>query len=272
MPGCRTPKPGAIPMDRARRLTEPLGSDGMWTRHEPGTPARGGSGAPPGGPWLARQTPAGGPRHASPAMTIAMLGEPWRGLGQGHPLYRRAAPGHRHGGPQHHARSNRAHDHGRPLGAFRLFPRLRDDLRLSAFYDPCFGHSRELWFFGLLRTFLNGWTDSPKRVGMFVAVTAQATTAAAAGPRWRCPLVRDDSYRRPTQARGPPRGPHLGTACCCEGAAHAAPRCRADLDDADDGAPCTQRPGRQNQPSSRCPPHPYPQKASSEPSPWTDDA
>ena len=34
-------------------------------------------------------------------------------------------------------------------------PDLRDDLRLSAFCGPCFGHSRELWFFGLLRTFLN---------------------------------------------------------------------------------------------------------------------
>ena len=47
--------------------------------------ARGGSGAPRGGPWLARETPAGCPRHASPARAIALLGEPWRGLGQGHP-------------------------------------------------------------------------------------------------------------------------------------------------------------------------------------------
>ena len=29
----------------------------------------------------------------------------------------------------------------------------------------CFGHSRELWFFGLLRVFLNGWTELAKRVG-----------------------------------------------------------------------------------------------------------
>jgi hypothetical protein len=45
--------------------------------------ARGGSGAPRGGPWLARKTPAGCPRQASPAWAIALLGEPWRGSGPG---------------------------------------------------------------------------------------------------------------------------------------------------------------------------------------------
>ena len=46
-------------------------------------PARGGSGAPPGGPWLARQTPAGCPRQASPAWAIALLGGALAGSGPG---------------------------------------------------------------------------------------------------------------------------------------------------------------------------------------------
>jgi hypothetical protein len=51
-------------------------------RHGPRhTPARGGSGAPPGGPWLARETPAGCPRHTSPAWAIALLGGALAGSG-----------------------------------------------------------------------------------------------------------------------------------------------------------------------------------------------
>ena len=61
-------------------------------------PARGGSDVPPGGPCLARETPAGCPRQASPARTIALLGGALAGSGPGTSLYRRAVPGHRHGG------------------------------------------------------------------------------------------------------------------------------------------------------------------------------
>jgi hypothetical protein len=45
--------------------------------------ARGGSGAPRGGPWLARETPAGCPRQASPARAIALLGGALAGSGPG---------------------------------------------------------------------------------------------------------------------------------------------------------------------------------------------
>ena len=41
-------------------------------------------------------------------------------------------------------------------------------------------------------------------LGMFVTVAAQAATAAASGPRWRCPPVRDYSVGGPTRVRGPP--------------------------------------------------------------------
>jgi single-strand DNA-binding protein len=43
-----------------------LGSDGMWTKGGPGPPARGGSGAPPGGPWLARRPPPAAPDKRAP--------------------------------------------------------------------------------------------------------------------------------------------------------------------------------------------------------------
>jgi hypothetical protein len=42
----------------------------VWPKREHGHVARGGSGAPPGGPWLARETPAGCPRQASPACEL----------------------------------------------------------------------------------------------------------------------------------------------------------------------------------------------------------
>jgi hypothetical protein len=46
--------------------------------------------------------------------------------------------------------------------------------------------------------------NSRSELGMFLAGAAQATTAAASGPRWRSPPVRDDSLGRPNRARGPP--------------------------------------------------------------------
>jgi hypothetical protein len=62
---------------------EPLGSDGVWTKRGPGMPACGGSGAPRRGPRLARETPAGCPRQASPAWAIALLGGALAGSGPG---------------------------------------------------------------------------------------------------------------------------------------------------------------------------------------------
>jgi hypothetical protein len=59
----------------------------------PGMPARGGSGAPPGGPWLARQTPAGCPRQASPRLGDRLVrGSPGGVWARDIPLYRRAVP------------------------------------------------------------------------------------------------------------------------------------------------------------------------------------
>jgi hypothetical protein len=73
-------------------------SDGVWTKRGPGTSrSRGQRRSAHGGPCLARQTPPAAPdKRARPA--TASLGEPWRGLGQGHPPCRRAVPGQRQGG------------------------------------------------------------------------------------------------------------------------------------------------------------------------------
>jgi hypothetical protein len=92
----------------------PLGSAGMWTRRGPAHPARGGSGAPHGGPWQARQTPADCPRTSESRLGDRLVrGSPGGVWARDIPLYRRAVPNHRHGGPQHAARSNRAHDDDR---------------------------------------------------------------------------------------------------------------------------------------------------------------
>jgi hypothetical protein len=89
--------PGLFPQDGACDLRErptagdrwrPLRTarlrwhvDQTWTRH---LPARGGSGAPRvADPWLARETPAGCPRQASPTRAIALLGGALAGSGPG---------------------------------------------------------------------------------------------------------------------------------------------------------------------------------------------
>src|SRR5687767_11423790 len=51
----------------------------------PGTPARGGSGAPRRGPCPSKVDPRLLPPTSEPRLATALLGEPWRGLGQGHP-------------------------------------------------------------------------------------------------------------------------------------------------------------------------------------------
>jgi hypothetical protein len=70
------------PLETATNRSAPMG---CGPNVDQARPARGGSGAPRRGPWLARETPAGCPRQASPTGAIALLGEPWRGLGQRHP-------------------------------------------------------------------------------------------------------------------------------------------------------------------------------------------
>jgi hypothetical protein len=74
-----------VRLETAGDRYEPLGADGMWTNRGPGTPARGGSGAPRGGPCRGKGDPRRLPRQASPTWAIALVGGPWRGLGQGHP-------------------------------------------------------------------------------------------------------------------------------------------------------------------------------------------
>src|SRR5215207_3725828 len=81
-------------------------------RRGPGhIPARGGSGAPPGGPWLARETPAGCPRQASPAWAIALLGGAPAGSGPGtSPCIDGLSLVSGMVVPQHPAGSNHTHD------------------------------------------------------------------------------------------------------------------------------------------------------------------
>jgi hypothetical protein len=62
------------------------------------TPARGGSGAPRRGPWLARETPAGCPRQASPPGNRLVRGSPGGVWARDIPLCRRAVLGQRQGG------------------------------------------------------------------------------------------------------------------------------------------------------------------------------
>jgi hypothetical protein len=65
---------------------------------DPAHVARGGSGGPRGGPWLARETPAGCPRQASPPGDRLVRGSPGGVWTRDIPLCRPAVPGHRHGG------------------------------------------------------------------------------------------------------------------------------------------------------------------------------
>jgi hypothetical protein len=83
----------------ARDRYEPLGSDGMWTKRGPYTSrSRGQRRSARGGPCLARQTPTGCPRQASPPGNRLARGSPGGVWARDIPLYRRAVPGQRHGG------------------------------------------------------------------------------------------------------------------------------------------------------------------------------
>jgi hypothetical protein len=89
---------------------------GCGPNMDQGRPARRGSGAPPGGPWLARETPADCPRQASPAWAIALLGGALAGSGPGtSPCIGGLSLVSGRLVPQHPACSNHTHD-GRCLG------------------------------------------------------------------------------------------------------------------------------------------------------------
>src|SRR5918999_120618 len=77
---CLVP-PGLEPL--SGRIAASYATVGVWTNMDQTRPACGGSGAPPRGPWLARETPAGCPRQAGPAWAIALLGGALAGSGPG---------------------------------------------------------------------------------------------------------------------------------------------------------------------------------------------
>jgi hypothetical protein len=71
----------------------PMGCGPTWTRHA--RPRRQRRSAWRTLPKQGRPPPAAPDKRAPPGNRLAR--GPWRGLGQGHPLYRRAVPGQRHG-------------------------------------------------------------------------------------------------------------------------------------------------------------------------------
>src|SRR5215218_10031070 len=86
-----------VPLETAGDRYEPLGSDGMWTKRGPGTPARGAATLRLADlAWQGRPPPAAPTSEPRPAITL--LGEPWRVWARVIALERRAVRGHRHGG------------------------------------------------------------------------------------------------------------------------------------------------------------------------------
>jgi hypothetical protein len=84
-----------------------------WTKRGPGCPACGGSGAPRRGPCRGKGDPRRLPPTSEPRLGDRLVrGSPGGVWARDIPLYRRAVPGHRHGGPQHPACSNHADDGG----------------------------------------------------------------------------------------------------------------------------------------------------------------
>jgi hypothetical protein len=136
--------------------------DQTWTRH---VPLAGAAALRVRGPWLARQAPAGCPRQASPAMTIALVGGALAGSGPGtSPCI---------DGPSLTTgmvvpSTLRVQTVRTTMVVLKdCFARCKSTRQSACkrLLCSCFGHSRELWFFGLLRVFLNGWTELAKRVG-----------------------------------------------------------------------------------------------------------
>ena len=77
----------------------PLGSDAVWTNGGPAPPARGGSGAPRRGPCRGKVDPRRLPPTSEPRLGDRLVrGSPGGVWARDIPLYRRAVPGHRHGG------------------------------------------------------------------------------------------------------------------------------------------------------------------------------
>jgi hypothetical protein len=147
-----------LPLETTGDRCEPLGSAGMWTKRGPGPPRSRGQRCCASRTLAGKVDPAGCPDKRARLGDRLVRGSPGGVWARDIPLYRRAVP-----------------DTGMVIPSTlgvqtvrttmtvlkdRLAAqRVRDDLRLSAFCGPCFGHSRELWFFGLLRTFLNGWAE-----------------------------------------------------------------------------------------------------------------
>jgi hypothetical protein len=136
--------------------------DQTWTRH---VPLAGAAALRVRGPWLARQTPAGCPRQASPAMTIALVGGALAGSGPGtSPCIDGPSLTTGMVVPSTLRVQTVRTTMVVPKDCFARCKSTRQSA-CKRLLCSCFGHSRELWFFGLLRVFLNGWTELAKRVG-----------------------------------------------------------------------------------------------------------
>jgi hypothetical protein len=102
-----------LPLETAEDRYEPLGSDGMWIRRGPGTPARGAATLRLADLAWARQTPPTTPDKRAPARAIALLGGALAGSGPGtSPCIDGLSLTSGMVVPQHPACSNHAHSGG----------------------------------------------------------------------------------------------------------------------------------------------------------------
>jgi hypothetical protein len=89
---------------------EPLGSDGVWTKRGPGMPRLWGQRRSASRTLASKGDPRRLPPTSEPRLDDRLVrGSPGGVWARDIPLYRRAIPGHRHGGSQHPACSNHAH-------------------------------------------------------------------------------------------------------------------------------------------------------------------
>jgi hypothetical protein len=137
---------------------------------------------------------------------------------------------------------------------------------------PCFGHSRELWFFGLLRTFLNGWTE-----------LAEASWACSWRWQRRPPPQPHQGHgggalpsgmtalEVPPEPEGRQRGPHSGLRAAVK-ERHMRRLAVALTWTPPMMAALARSAWPPNQPPADALPRPYPRETPSEPSPWSEDA
>jgi hypothetical protein len=155
---------------------------GVWTKRGPGTSrSRGQRRSARRGPLAGKGDPAGCPRQASPAWAIALLGGALAGSGPGTSP---CVDGLSLTSGMVVPSTLGVQTVRTTMAVRRRLPCCKTTRRSASkrLLCPCFGHSRGLWFFGLLRTFLNGWTE-------------------LAGASWAC------SWR---WQRRPPPQPHQG--------------------------------------------------------------